>query len=113
MGMQVIATALGLEIKELEQQIRGFHKVDLVLDHPLNQGLPPHLIAYQNHRRGIDASEIDSNPTLQIMGSSKNGAEVITIAGRQIVGVQFHPEADYNHPDAQGRLIFDSFMDRI
>lgn len=113
MGMQVIATALGLKIKELEHHVKGLRKVNLVPNHPLNQGLPTQLMAYQNHKRGIDTSEVNDNPTLQLAGSSENGAEVIVVTGRQIVGVQFHPEADHDHPNAQGRLIFDSFMNRI
>ena len=107
LGMQIIARAYGAKIKDLEEPAIGNVQVTPTGDHSLVKDIPVFL-AYQNHRRVV--TQIP--PTLEVLGYSKDGIEIIKHMEKPIVGVQFHPERDGNS-SARGRIIFDRFMEQI
>jgi GMP synthase-like glutamine amidotransferase len=107
LGMQVIAHAYEGELRRLEEARKGIVNVSVDQDDLLTDGLT-NLDVYQNHKWAVT----QLSTSLQSLGTSHDGIEIIRHVGKPIVGVQFHPERDGDFP-TQGRVIFDRFMEQI
>jgi GMP synthase-like glutamine amidotransferase len=107
LGMQIIARSFGAKIEDLKNPTQGVVQVAPFGDHPLVKDTPI-FPAYQNHRRVV--AQIP--PTLEVLGYSEDGIEIIKHREKPIVGVQFHPERDRDSL-TQGRIIFDRFMEQM
>lgn len=95
LGCQIIATAFGSTLKELEVEERGITIISF-------QG--KELQVYESHRFAIDSvgSEIE------VLGTSNHGVEIIKHKTKPILGLQFHPEMFIDR--TEGWKVFMSFL---
>jgi GMP synthase-like glutamine amidotransferase len=98
LGCQIVATAFGCTLKELDEKAQGMSTVHM-LD---GRDLP----VYESHRFVIDyvPSEIE------VLGTSEHGIEIMQHKTRPIFGLQFHPEMFVNK--TEGKEIFFSFLNK-
>ena len=83
-GYELIATAFGASLKELQSNRKGIYQIQ-VLDEKLGKG---EIKVFESHRWVIDKlPEI-----FKILAISEDGPELIKHTERPIYGMQFHPE---------------------
>lgn len=90
LGCELIAYAFGATLAEHKEKVRGNVEID-ISPSSLTQGVPSKVRVAEAHRWYIQ------NPNkLEVIGSS-DWPEIIKVPGKNIWGVQFHPEVSGKH----------------
>ncbi len=88
LGMQLIAHAHGAHLHKLPEKRYGLAPITLEGDSELFDGIEYPQV-FESHSWSVQ--KVDS--PLQVLATSGAGIEVFQHESRQIIGVQFHPEA--------------------
>lgn len=83
-GYELIVTAFGGTLKELNENKRGMYEVQ-VLDNNLGKGI---IRVYESHRWVVDTLP----DIFEVLAVSNDGPEIIKHKEKLIYGLQFHPE---------------------
>ena len=87
-GHQLLAHALGGEVRDMGEYEIGYRPIDHVDDDGLLASLPPRFTAFTTHSDQV--VELPSGTT----EVARNDASIQGFAGEHVWGVQFHPEYD-------------------
>jgi GMP synthase (glutamine-hydrolysing) len=108
-GHQIIGSAFGTAMRDLDQMLRGYEKVSVVRKHPLFDGLPSELVVAESHRQELTKVPDEFQHLAQ---STTSHVEAIVHRSRPIYGVQFHPErSNDDHP--HGGIIIQNLLKQI
>jgi GMP synthase (glutamine-hydrolysing) len=105
-GMQAIVYQRGGKVSRGEKREYGPSTLHQRSDSPLFGGLPPSFEVWMSH--GDQAMGLP--PGFEILGSTENCPVAAMGNGRQIWGIQFHPEVSHT---PQGKEILQNFLYRI
>ena len=97
-GFQIICHVEGEEILQLKEYFNGLQNTNYAKNN---------VTVYKSH--GWAIKEI-KNQNYNVLGSSKEGIEIIEHKTRPIMATQFHPEI--TTPENQGEIIFDKFLSK-
>ncbi len=104
-GHQVIGRAFGVPVAPMEGRELGYSRVELLKDDPLLENLHSPITVFNWHHE-----EVKEMPAgFDLLGSSKLcPIQIIRHRGKEIYGVQFHPELSGRKAD--GRLLLINFL---
>jgi GMP synthase (glutamine-hydrolysing) len=101
-GFQVIAAAYGGDLQRLSRRRKGIFPISLGTNkifHDVNSNL-----FWENHIWSLKNVE----DSLEVLATSDNGIEAVKVHGREVYGMQFHPESKNSGP--AGLQIMKNFL---
>lgn len=107
LGHQIIARTQGISTYKMHNGHRG-------LNHPVkNLATGKSEITSQNHGFAITESDVESSPKVEAthMNLNDDTIEGISVVGKNVFSVQYHPEASPGPHDS--RYLFDQFITNI
>lgn len=107
LGHQMIAAALGGEVKSAQYPEFGLTEINVIHYNELFKDLPSKFSVWESHTDEV--VRIPENAEI-IASSEKCKVEAITIKGKKIYGVQFHPEVEHTK---YGKIIIKNFLDIV
>lgn len=107
LGHQMIAAALGGEVKSAQYPEFGLTEINIIRYNELFKDLPSKFSVWESHTDEV--VRIPENAEI-IASSEKCKVEAITIRGKKIYGVQFHPEVEHTR---YGKNIIKNFLDIV
>jgi len=103
LGFELINFAFGEELKMLKHKEKGIVSIKLISEDEIFKSLPKEFNVYETHRWVVT-----KNKKLNCLAKSKDGIEAVKHPGKQIYGVQFHPEVFIRKGHAE--KIFRNFL---
>ncbi|MEM3833588.1 MAG: GMP synthase subunit A [Thermoprotei archaeon] len=107
LGHQMIATALGGEVRSARYPEFGLTEINVIHQNELFKDVPSKFIAWESHNDEV--VKIPENAEI-IASSEKCKVEAMAVKGKKIYGVQFHPEVEHTR---YGKTIIKNFLDII
>jgi GMP synthase-like glutamine amidotransferase len=101
-GFEAIAISQGEDLVKSKEKIYGLKEI--ILDK--NFFKLEKALVWQNHSWCLMAAK-----ALNVLSESVNGHEIIKIPGKQIYGIQFHPE--HIDPKNDGKEVFNEILEEI
>lgn len=88
-GMQLMHVAIDQAVPLLDEPQQGYKSIaSTALGAQV--GLPPSMLVYKLHTRGI----LEADPSFTVLATSPGHIEIIRHTTRPMLGVQFHPEVN-------------------
>ena len=107
LGHQVLALSEGISTYKMHNGHRG-------INHPVKNLKTGHCeVTSQNHGFGINNSDIENNPNIEIthVNLNDNTVEGINLLHKNCFSVQYHPESSPGPHDSE--YLFNQFVERI
>ena len=107
LGHQVLALSEGISTYKMHNGHRG-------INHPVKNLKTGHCeVTSQNHGFGINNSDIENNPNIEIthVNLNDNTVEGINLLNKNCFSVQYHPESSPGPHDSE--YLFNQFVERI
>lgn len=94
-GMQLMHVAIDQAVPLLDEPQQGYKPITVT---PAGKalGLPPSMLVYKLHTRGI----LEADPSFEVIATSPGHVEIIKHKTRPMLGVQFHPEVSTSIDEA-------------
>ncbi|MBU0999302.1 gamma-glutamyl-gamma-aminobutyrate hydrolase family protein [Patescibacteria group bacterium] len=97
LGAQIIASAAGCKLKKLSTRVQGIENVEINKNFYKKNKIK----VYESHRFSI----MKASKKIEVLACSLDGIEIFKHKGKNIYGIQFHPEVLV--PKNDGKKLFD------
>jgi GMP synthase-like glutamine amidotransferase len=98
-GFEAIACAYDEELVKNDTRIKGIYEIDLKENNEKFSVWQSHLWC------------LKSCKNLKVLAESQNGVEMVKVPGKDIYGLQFHPE--YEDQNNKGKILFEKVLKDI